>query len=263
MRRTNVKRAALLTAIVLTFSVLYTFVAQLQQWAAFQQLTWIIGVLFALQLLLASPLLAVFWILGTTHITPIASSRRRYLALITACVEVSALAIPQLYRLLKIIQQHPGFGWYDTGTVAEQFWRWLKNPWVASQLSQIPWMATEIAVALFLIVLFRQNNGAVNIEPSARRLARTLAAVSSSIGGVLFVLDVIRVAHYSVAMIRAGFGPALWAETGRPARFISHIAIAQVANLCFTATAWIIYRGLSDPYAKEPAFEPQLDPLPS
>jgi hypothetical protein len=263
MRLTNAKRAALLVAITLTFHFLYTFVVQMQEWASFQRFQWIIIVLFALQLLLASPLLALFWILGTTRINLIASNRGRYLALITACIEVLALATPQLYRLLRVIQQHPGFGWYDTGTVAEQLWRWLKNPWVASQLSQIPQIAEEIALALFLIILFRQMNGAGIIDPHARRLARTLAAVSSSIGGVLFVLDVIRIAYYSVAMIRAGFGSALSAEAGRPAQFISHIATAQVANLCFTATAWIIYRGLSDSYAKELTLEPQLDPLPS
>lgn len=261
MRLTNVKRAALITAITMTFSVLYTFSAQLRQWAAFQHLTWIIVVLFALQLLLASPLLALFWILGVTDVSLHLSSRRRYLALITACIEVFALAMPQLYRLLQVTPQYPGFGLYDT--VAEQVWRWINNPWVASQLTQVPQIAVEIALALFLVILFRQKNGDRIIDPHARCLARTLAAVSASIGSILFVLDVIRIAHYTVAVIRAGYGSALWVKTGRPAQFIAHIAMAQLANLCFTTTAWIIYRGLSDSYAKELTLGSPLDPLPS
>jgi hypothetical protein len=260
MRLTNANRAAVLVTITLTFQVLYTCIVQMQLWASLHQLSWIIVVLFALQLLLASPLPAVFWILGTTHITLIASSRRRYLALIIACVEVLALAIPQLYRLLKSVHQHPGFGWYDT--VAEQFWRWLNNPWVAAQLTRIPHIVSELALALFRITLFRQKNVVQIVDHPARQLARRFAAAAIFICAIPFVLGVIRLC-YSAAMIHKGLGQGFWVETEPPTQFISQVTMSQLANLCFTATAWIIYRGLSDSYAKELTLEPQLDPLPS
>jgi hypothetical protein len=255
MRLTNTKQAALIVAVILTFDFLYRYVVQLQEWASLLRFQWIIVVLFALQLLLASPLLALFWILGTTDATLFVSSRRRYLALITACVEVLALAIPQLYRLLKIIHQYPSFGWYDT--VAEQLWRWLKNPWVAAQLSRIPHIVGELALAIFLITLFRQKNVVEIVDQSARQLARRFAASAIFICAIPFVLGVIRLC-YSTAMIHKGLGHGFWVETEPPKQFISQVTMSQLSNLCFAATAWIVYRCLADPRANDPTPEPNL-----
>ena len=242
----GMKKSMLMVAVTLSLMRLHWIIGQIQLMATMQDVPSTMVVRLIGNSLFLLPLPVLFWTLYATNATPLVSGAYRSVTVITAFVEGLLIAIPDMYSLMQGIRRSPQLGWFRGANVAEQFYGWVRNPWVVSLLWGALGFLSQLSLIFFLVSLLRQGKLMNASYRHESRLARRIAAFSVFIGVLVVVLS-LSASSYSAFMVYRGRTQIAWLGAEAPNQSVLRGALSLLPQICWTLVAWIVYKGLARP----------------